>query len=341
MVVGIIEAVLFYPPIWQVLVIGFLASLVVAMVSVWFERKTAARVQRRIGPLWASPRMGGFMHAMADMVRYAFQQVIIPSTADRIPYLVAPVVGLVIVVLPIAFVPLTTNPAYWPVPLVEYSVILALAAITLPPIFLIIAGWASNNKFSVIGGVREAFIITAYELIFIISVLSAAAMAGSLSFLDAVSAQGYLKWFIILNPLAFLAAYVSVMMSTSAFPFEIPESEPEVVAGPFTEYSGILYALNMGGAYLRRFVMNIVLALAFLGGWYPLVPGEGVIAGYLLPSLVVVAKAFLLTLTMSFFRAIYGRYRLDQALDMAWKILFPLALLGLGVGIIESYLGIV
>jgi len=134
---------------------------------------------------------------------------------------------------------------------------------------------------------------------------------------------------------------VSVMMSTSAFPFEIPESEPEVVAGPFTEYSGILYALNMGGAYLRRFVMNIVLALAFLGGWYPLVPGEGVIAGYLLPSLVVVAKAFLLTLTMSFFRAIYGRYRLDQALDMAWKILFPLALLGLGVGIIESYLGIV
>ena len=339
---SLIAALLGWPPIWQVLVLGFIGSLLVAMVSVWFERKAAARVQRRLGPYWASPRLGGFMHVMADMIRYVFQQPIIPRTVDLLPFLAAPIIGMIIALLPLAVVPLTSNPQFWPLPAwaMEYSLLIALAIATLPPIFIIAAGWASNNPFTVIGGVREALIIVAYELIAILGVLGGAAAVGSFNLVQIVEAQSPVLWLAILNPPAFLAAFIAILMSTSAFPFEIPESEAEVVAGPFTEYSGLLYALSMGGAYMRRFAFSIIVALVFLGGWAPLQPGEGLLAGYILPSLVVVVKAVLLVLVISFFRAVYGRYRLDQALDVAWKIVLPLALIGIAVGLVEASIGI-
>ena len=335
-------AIIGWPPVWQVLVIGFLGSLVIAVLAVWFERKAAARVQRRLGPYWASPRLGGLLHLIADMVRYAFQYPIIPRTVDLIPFLAAPIAGMVIALLPLAVVPFTSNPAYWPLPpsAMEYSLLIALAIVTLPPIFIIAAGWASNNPFAVIGGVREAFIIVAYELIAILGFLGAAASTGTFNLVAIVEAQGGIIWLAILNPLAFLAAFIAIVMSTSAFPFEIPESEPEVVAGPFTEYSGLLYALNMGGAYMRRFALSIILALTFLGGWYPLVPGEGLLMGYILPSVVVVVKAVIVVLAISFLRAVYGRYRLDQALDLAWKILLPMALAGIALGLFEASIGL-
>ncbi len=341
-VVEAVKAVIGFPPVWQVLIIGFGFSLVVSIVAVWFERKSAARVQRRLGPYWASPRLGGLLHLVADMLRYAFQQVIIPRTVDTVPFLVAPIVGMVIAILPVAVVPFTSNPQYWPLPpaAMEYSLLIALAITTLPPIFIVAAGWASNNKFAVIGGLREAFIITAYELIAILGFLAAAAMVGSFNLAVIAEAQSPIKWFMFLNPFAFLAVIIAVAMSTSAFPFEIPESESEVVAGPFTEYSGLLYALNMGGAYMRRFIYGILIALAFMGGWAPYTPGEGLLAGYIIPSIIVVVKATIVVLAISFLRAIYGRYRLDQALDIAWRLTLPLALLGLAVGIILSFIGV-
>ncbi|MCE4616825.1 MAG: NADH-quinone oxidoreductase subunit NuoH [Aeropyrum sp.] len=341
-VLDTVASLIFYPPIWQLLILGFGGALVVAMVAVWFERKAAARVQRRIGPYWASPRLGGLMHLMADMLRYAFQQVVIPRTVDFWPFIAAPIFGMALSILPFAVTPLTSNPNFWPLPpaLMEYSLLVALAITTLPPIFIIVSGWAANNPFTIIGGVREAFIILSYELIAILSLFAPAVAVGSLNIVDIVQAQGLVKWFIVLNPLAFLAAILAVAMSTSAFPFEIPESEPEVVAGPFTEYSGILYALNMGGAYMRRFVFGLLISLMFLGGWYPIVPGEGFILGYALPSLVVVVKAVVVVLAISFLRAIYGRYRLDQALDMAWRLVLPLTLAGILLALVEAYLGI-
>ncbi len=338
-----LAAIIGWPPIWQVLIIGFIGSLVVSIFAVWFERKAAARVQRRLGPYWASPRLGGLLHLIADLARYAFQYPIIPRRVDVVPFLAAPIAGLIIALLPLAVIPFTSNPSYWPLPpaAMEYSLLIALAIATLPPIFIIAAGWASNNPFAVIGGVREAFIIVAYELIAILGFLGAAAAVGSFNLVEIVAAQEGFKWLILLNPIAFLAVFIAIVMSTSAFPFEIPESEAEVVAGPFTEYSGILYALNMGGAYMRRFVLAILTVLAFLGGWQPLTPGEGLLWGYILPSIVVVAKAVVIVLAISFLRAVYGRYRLDQALDMAWKILLPLALAGIALGLIEASIGVV
>ncbi len=340
---SIVEAlidIITWPPLWQLVVLGLIVPLAIVVFILWFERKTAARVQRRIGPLHVSPKLAGGLQLFADLMRYAFQEIIVPVTADRGIFIAAPLAALILTIVPVLAIPFTNLPQYWPIPM-EYSLLIAAALTTVSPIFLVVAGWASNNKFSIIGGMREAFMITAYELVAILSLLSAAAMTGSFNLVTIVEAQRQTLWFAILNPLAFLAAFIAVLMSTSGFPFEIPESEHEVVAGPFTEYSGLLYGVNMGAAYIKRFVLSLLIAVVFLGGWSPVNPGEGFISGYLIPSIVVIVKATILMAIFSFFRAVYGRYRLDQALDLAWKILFPLALAGFGLGLFEYYLGVV
>ncbi len=337
---GVIVDIVTWPPLWQLVVLGLAVPLGIVVFILWLERKMTARVQRRIGPLHVSPRIGGGLQLVADLLRYSFQEVIIPRTVDAGVFIVAPLAALILTILPIVAMPFTSLEAYWPIPM-EYSLLVAAALITVSPIFLVLAGWASNNKFSIIGGMREAFMITAYELVAILAAFSAAAMTGTYNIAAIVEAQRETVWFALLNPLAFVAAFIATLMATSGFPFEIPESEHEVVAGPFTEYSGLLYGINMGATYLKRFVFSVLITLVFLGGWSPVTPGEGFIAGYLLPSIVIVVKATILMAIFSFFRSVYGRYRLDQALDIAWKILFPLALAGFGLGLLEYYLGVV
>ncbi len=339
-VLDVIIKVVTWPPLWQLVVLGLLIPLGIVVFILWLERKMTARVQRRIGPLHVSPKIGGALQLVADLFRYMFQEIIVPKTADRTVFIVAPLAALILTIVPAVAIPFTGNQSYWPIPM-DYSVLLALALATLSPIFLILAGWASNNKFSIIGGVREAFMITAYEMIAILSILSTAAMTRSYDFAVIVESQAATAYFVILNPLAFLAAFTATLMATSGFPFEIPESEHEVVAGPFTEYSGLLYGMNMGAAYLKRFIFSLFITLAFLGGWHPYNPGPGFIQGYLIPSIVVIVKATILMAVFSFFRSVYGRYRLDQALDIAWKVLFPLAIAGFGLGLLEAYYGIV
>lgn len=332
--------IIIWPPIWQLIVLGLIAPLAVVIGILWFERKTAARVQRRFGPLQIAPRIGGAIQLIADLVRYSFQEIIIPRTVDKGVFILAPLTALVLSILPVVAMPFTSISRWWPIPM-QYSVLISLALTTVSAIFLVAAGWASNNKFSIIGGMREAYMITAYELMIILSILSASAMTMSYNFVDIVQAQAGWKWFIILNPIAFLAVFIGVLMATSGFPFEIPESENELVAGPYTEYSGLLYGINMGAAYIKRFVYSLLITLAFLGGWLPYQPGPGFISGYLIPSIVVIVKATILMAIFSFLRAVYGRYRLDQALDFAWKILFPLALAGFGLGLLEAYAGLI
>ncbi len=335
--------IILWPPLFQLAILpGLAAALIVVMGVIWFERKAAARVQMRVGPLYISPRLGGALQLAADLLRYTMQEIIIPRGVDRAVFIAAPLAGLVVSVLPLVAVPMSPLPETWPIPM-DYSVLVALALTTLPPIFLVAAAWASNNKFAVIGGMRESYLITAYEIIAILSLLSAAVAAGTVNVVELVEAQSGGKWLALLNPLAFVAALVAVLMATSGFPFEIPEAENEVVAGAFTEYSGLMYGVNMGAAYIRRYVYSVLIALFFLGGWKPLdpAPGAGVLGGYVLPALVVLVKAIAVMAFLSFLRAVYGRYRLDQALDVAWRLAFPLSMAGFGLGIILAYLGVV
>ncbi len=338
---GLLHYIIFSPPVYQFVILpGLLVALIVVIFIIWFERKAAARVQMRYGPLEISPRTGGATQLVADLVRYMVQEIIVPATADVLPYIFAPNLAVVLSLLPMAAIPLTSISTYWPYPM-DYSLLVAVALSTLSPIFIVMLSWASNNKFSIVGGVRESFVIVAYELIAVISLLSVAPLAGTFNLVNIVSLQSKVLWFGLLNPVALLTSFIAVLMSTSGFPFEIPDSESELVAGPYTEYSGLMYGLNMGAAYIRRWALSVLLVLVFLGGWAPYVPSPGLLTGYFIPSLIVTVKAVIVMAIMSFLRAVYGRYRLDQALSLAWEVLIPLSLAAFGISLAEAYFGVI
>ncbi|MDP8002671.1 MAG: NADH-quinone oxidoreductase subunit NuoH [Caldisphaera sp.] len=337
----IIDDIIFYPPVYQFLIIpGLIAALLVALFIIWFERKAAAFVQMRYGPWEIAPKIGGAIQLVADLTRYALQEIIVPETVDQLPYILSPIVMIILSLMPLEAIPLTSVKPYFPIPM-GYSLLIAVAISTLSPLFVIIMSWASNNKFSLVGGVRESFIITAYELIAVLGFLTVAAMTHTFNMVSIVNTQMSGKWLGLLNPIALLVVFIAILMSTSGFPFEIPDSESEIVAGPYTEYTGLLYGLNMGGAYIRRWVFSVLMVLVFLGGWAPYHPTPGIITGYFVPSLIVSIKALIVMAIMSFLRTVYGRYRMDQALGIAWEILIPLALVAFGIGLAEAYFGII
>ncbi|MEM0021060.1 MAG: NADH-quinone oxidoreductase subunit NuoH [Fervidicoccaceae archaeon] len=327
-VIIFLKNLILWPPIFYLLIApGLITILIALIILIWAERKIAGRIQMRYGPLEISPKIGGAIQLLADLMRYTFQEIIIPRTADTLPYLIAPIAGFVISLLPVASIPI--SPIYLPSPM-NNSIFVALAITTLAPIFSILAAWASNNKFSLIGGARESFLIAAYELIIILSAVGAVIIYGTSNFIEAVSAQQKI-WGIIINPIAAVAFYVAVLMATGRFPFDIAEAEAEIVMGAYTEYSGLLYGLSMGISYTRMFVYNLIFTLLFLGGWYPLIalPGHAFISNVILPGTIVVLKTIVVSLTMVFTRAIYGRLRIDQALGGAWKFWFFVAVAGL------------
>jgi NADH-quinone oxidoreductase subunit H len=337
---GLFHYIIFYPPVYQFIIIpGLVAALVIVVFMIWFERKAAARVQMRYGPLEISPRTGGAPQLIADLIRYTVQELIIPSAADFFAFIVAPNAMLILSLLPMVAVPMTSISEYWPIPM-GYSLLIAVALSTLAPIFTVVMAWASNNKFSVLGGVRESFIIVAYELIAVISLLSVVPLLHTFNLVDIVNYQMNGIWLGLLNPIALLDLFIAILMSTSGFPFEIPDSETELVAGPFTEYSGLIYGINMGGGYIRRWAFSVLMTLVFLGGWAPYRPGPGILLGYFVPSLIVVVKATIVMAIMSFLRAVYGRYRLDQALSLAWEVLIPLAFAAFGISVAEAFFGV-
>jgi NADH:ubiquinone oxidoreductase subunit H len=325
--------IIMWPPFFYIIIApGLITVLIVLLILIWAERKIAGRVQRRYGPLEIAPRIGGAIQLLADLIRYSFQEIIIPIQVDVLPYLTAPIIGFVFSLLPLEATPI--SPAYHP-PGMNNSIIVALALTTVPPILTILASWASNNKFSLIGGTREAHIVVAYELIIIASTASMILLYSTLDFRVAVESQHRI-WGALLNPVSALAFFVAVMMGTSRFPFEIAEAESEIVMGPYTEYSGLMYGICMGIPYARMFVYNIIFSLLFLGGWSPFHPSTrqlSFLGTIILPATAVIGKAIILSLIMVFTRSVYPRYRVDQALSGAWGFWVIVSLLGLIVSI--------
>lgn len=330
--------IILWPPLFYFIIFpGLVFVMIFEIIVIWSERKIAGRVQMRYGPLEISPRLGGALQLMADLIRYALQEVIIPRTVDKLPYIIAPIAAFVIALMPLLVTPF--SPTFLPVT-TESGILIAAALTTIPPLLLILAGWASNNKFSLVGSARESFLIATYEVIILLVIAAMAMLYGTLDFLRAVEAQQALAWGIILNPIAALTYFVAVMMGTSRFPFEIAEAESEIVMGAFTEYSGIMFGLAMGISYARMFVYNIIFVLLFLGGWSPLggvVTGNFILDSIILPGLSVAVKATLISLLMVFTRSIYGRYRIDQALNGGWGFWFILALASIAVSTVVVY----
>ena len=338
-----------YPSFFLMIIFpGLVIGGLFVVLTIWFERKIAARVQMRVGPYYVS-RFGGIAQLIADAIRIVFQEIIVPQGVNPTLYAIAPVFPLLISFLPMAFVPLSVIPRdgsifsvyysqfYDPaikagvlaaVP-VEYSLIAVPAIEAAYAIFVILLAWATNNRFALVGAVREAYLSVAYDVLILLSI---AAVALEYHTLDAAYIVQSGIPGVVANPFAALVFFVGMIMATSRFPFEIVEAESELVTGPATEYSGFLFVLSMAGSYFGTFVYSLFFSVVFLGGWYPLTGFPGVV--------LVFVKAWIIMWFSVFLRSVYGRYRIDQALRNSWKLLLPVALFSLIFGAVGGWLWI-
>ncbi|MEM2810287.1 MAG: NADH-quinone oxidoreductase subunit NuoH, partial [Candidatus Korarchaeum sp.] len=258
---------LFEPYIFIPLVFpGLITAFVLLLIIIWLERKIAAKVQLRYGPLYVLKPLGGIIQTIADLLRYLFQEPIVPREVDKLAFLMTPVFLFGLAYLPVVAIPV--SPTYYAFRS-DFSLLIVMALTTLAPIFTVVMGWASNNKFSLIGGVREGYLVISYEVPMFLSALAMAILYNSLDLVEIAEAQKVL-WGFLINPVAALNMLLLMYMSTSKFPFEIPEAESEIVAGPYTEYSGIIYGLVMGASYVKLYVLSLLYSILFLGGWNPL-----------------------------------------------------------------------
>ena len=290
----------------------------VAMV-VWLDRRVWAFVQKRQGPNVVGPF--GLLQTIADALKYIFKEIIIPSSSNKVIFILAPIVTMTLALVAWAVIPMSKD-----LVLADINVgILYLFAVSSLGVYgIIMGGWASNSKYPFLGAIRSAAQMVSYEVSIGVIIINVLLCVGSLNLNDIVIAQQNL-WFVIpLFPM-FVIFFISALAETNRPPFDLPEAEAELVAGYQTEYSGMMYAMFWLGEYANILLMCAMGAILFLGGWlspleiYPftLVPGP----------LWLVLKILLLFLLFALVKAIVPRYRYDQLMKLGWKVFLPFSLI--------------
>ena len=292
----------------------------VAMV-VWLDRRVWAFVQKRQGPNVVGPF--GLLQSLADALKYIFKEIIIPSSSNKVIFILAPIVTMTLALISWAVIPFSATQV-----LADINVgILYLFAVSSLGVYgIIMGGWASNSKYPFLGAIRSAAQMVSYEVSIGVIIINVLLCVGSLNLNDIVIAQQNL-WFVIpLFPM-FVIFFISALAETNRPPFDLPEAEAELVAGYQTEYSGMMYAMFWLGEYANILLMCAMGAILFLGGWlspieiYPftLVPGP----------LWLILKILLLFFLFALVKAIVPRYRYDQLMKLGWKVFLPLSLVWL------------
>ncbi len=293
--------------------------LVTVIVLIWVERKVAARIQDRIGPNRVGPV--GLLQTIADMIKLLSKEDITPTAADRVLYNAAPLVSFASVVLIWAVIPFT--PFHFGVDL-EIGALFFVAVASFGTLAIMVAGWASNNKYALLGAFRVVSLLVSYEVPLVFALLAPVLLAGSMSLLDIVNAQTGM-WFVVLSPLAFVIFYVSSQAETGRAPFDLIEAESELVAGFNIEYSGMKFGMFFAAEFLHVFTNGILMALLFFGGWMgPLYYESPLIAFAWLG-----AKGGLIYFTTLWLRNTVPRLRIDQIMAFNWKFLVPLSIANL------------
>ena len=328
---GLVDIILWRPVFAALIAPGALALTIALIFIIWFERKLAARVQWRYGPLEVSRRVGGLLQPVADLLRFMFQEVVASRYVDR-PYFVhAPIVAFTVALVPLLFIPIAPGVygIYTP-----YNILVAAALLAALPIAILVMGWSSNDRFTYIGTVREALMYVSYEVPLLLSIASMAILYSPDPF-RAVEWQSANLPGAVANPLAFIAFAIATAMATSRFPFEIPEAETEIVLGPYTEYSGILFGIAFTIAYEKLYILASLMTLLFLSGWAgPEIPGLGEFG----PAVWFLVKVVAVMMFYAFLRAIYARYRIDQALRVGWTVALALSIAALALSTAQKLL---
>jgi NADH-quinone oxidoreductase subunit H len=308
-----------------IIVIGLLVGFAY---TTWFERKVCARFQIRYGPNRAGPF--GLLQPVADAVKAIFKEEIIPAKADKVLYFIAPGLSMATALLAFAVVPVGTSIHLFGreiqlyVADVNVGVLYLLAVAGLATYGVILGGWSSNNKYSLLGALRTAAQMISYELPMGLALISVLLLVGDLSLVKIVEYQSSLP-LIVLQPVAFLIYLICSFAEASRSPFDLPETENELVAGFATEYGGIKFPLFFMAEYIHMITASAVVTTLFLGGW------QGPLADLhpLIPLFWFFAKTVFMIFLFVWVRSSLPRVRYDKLMKFCWKFLAPLALVNL------------
>ncbi|PLX95030.1 MAG: NADH-quinone oxidoreductase subunit NuoH [Desulfuromonas sp.] len=303
----------------------FLVVVLIVAYATYAERKIIGRMQTRLGPTMTGPL--GLLQPIADGLKLFFKEDIIPAQSSKLAFILAPMMILVPAFITIAVIPfggmITVGGYQVPLQITDLNVgilyILAMAGLGVYGIVL--AGWASNNKYSLLGGVRSAAQMVSYELAAGLAIISVFMLSETLSLRGIVEAQAgsVMDWYIFSQPLAFCLFVITSLAEINRTPFDLPEAETELVSGFCTEYSSMKYALFFMAEYANMIVVSAITATLFLGG--PAGPFPGPIN--------LLLKVFFFMFLFIWIRATFPRVRYDQLMFMGWKVFLPLALLNI------------
>ncbi len=299
----------------------FIAVALFATFGGWAERKLIARIHSRRGPVFTGPL--GLLQTVADMLKFLRKEIIFPEGSDRRLFALAPV----LLVLP-AFVALVVVPiGSLVIASSQYSLVIALALLSMGPIAMLAGAWASNSKFSTLGGLRSAGMAMSYEAVLALSAAGVALSAGTLDIAQIAQRQADMGvWFALTQPLAFALFLIAAVASVERNPFDLLEAESELVGGWKTEYGGVYFSLTLLAEYGKLLVTGCLFASLFLGGW----TDAGGDLGFL-------AKVLVWAILMFSIRASAVRMRMDALLAKVWRALVPLALLNIVVTLGVSF----
>jgi NAD(P)H-quinone oxidoreductase subunit 1 len=318
-----------------------LGATVGVLVVVWLERKISAAAQQRIGPEYAGPL--GVLQPVADGLKLLVKEDIIPANSDPVLFTLGPMIVVVPVFLSYLIVPFGQNLVLTNI---GTGVFLWIALSSVAPIGLLMSGYSSNNKYSLLGGLRAAAQSLSYEVPLALAVLAVVMMSNSLSTIDIIEQQsgyGIFGWNIWRQPVGFLIFWIAALAECERLPFDLPEAEEELVAGYQTEYAGMKFALFYLGSYVNLVLSALLVAVLYLGGWDfpipidPILQLLGIDSNVPWVQLITASLGITMTLLKAYFlvflailiRWTVPRVRIDQLLDLGWKFLLPIALVNL------------
>ncbi|HIK36945.1 MAG: NADH-quinone oxidoreductase subunit NuoH [Geminocystis sp.] len=323
------------------LILMIIGATVGVLVTVWLERKISAAAQQRIGPEYAGPL--GILQPVADGIKLIFKEDVVPAKADSFLFTLGPVVVVIPVFLSYLIIPFGQNLVITDL---NVGIFLWISLSSIAPIGLLMSGYASNNKYSLLGGLRAAAQSISYEIPLALAVLAVAMMSNSLSTIDIVEQQsgyGILGWNIWRQPVGFLIFWIAALAECERLPFDLPEAEEELVAGYQTEYAGMKFGLFYVGSYVNLVLSSLIFSVLYLGGWEFPIPLSS-LASWLgvsedtpwlqvitasLGITMMILKAYFLVFTAILLRWTVPRVRIDQLLDLGWKFLLPVSLVNL------------
>jgi NADH-quinone oxidoreductase subunit H len=303
------------------MVIIFLIAFVVTLLSLWMERKVLGRVMDRRGTMIG---MKGFMQNIADGFKTFMKENLIPRKVDKKTYIwtAALIVGTSALIA--CMIPLSHR---WFVVNYGTGLLIIMALFALAPFFILVSGWAQNNKYSLIGGMRAAELMISYEVPMLIMIATTCLLVGSFNINDIVNMQGDTMWFFIPQIIGFITFIFCATSEAERVPFDIAEAEAELVEGWQTEYAGMKWGLIMLADYLRGYVSCAMVVIMYLGGW--LIPCVSSGVNELVPEIVFLLKVWFVFFIMIILRGALARVRTDQIVNIGWKVFMPLSVVNL------------